>query len=810
MISADLPFRKAERQLDRAFPQDVDLLVILIDGPTPMKAEAAANRLLARLKPQTDLFLSVRRPATETFFRRNGLLFLSVDELTDLSDHLAQAQPLLGTVARDPSLRGLLSSLDLATDGIAHGQLALSDLTPMLEWFDSTAADLAAGTPAQPPSWQILFGGNARSDRAQRFLLAQPILHHDDMVAGRAASEAIRLAALAEGITADNGMRLRLTGPVALADANFATVTEGVELSTPLMLSAVCLLLYLAVRSAWMVGAILLSLLVGLIATAAFAAATVGTLNPISVAFAIMFVGIAVDFAIQFVVRYRNENDRTEEALPALMICAHGMGRSLTLAACATAVGFLSFLPTDYSGVSQLGLIAGGGMLIALVIDFTLLPALLALLGAPDKPGPAGLPFKKADLWLSRHCSKVLVIAGLAAGVGLALLPLLPLDFNPLHLQNPKAEAVSTLLDLSRDSDNGAYAVNILAKSPAAATALADRLDKLPEVKRSMTLGTFIPSHQDEKLAIIKDLSSLLGPTLTPTQTRPTPSDDELRAALRSTAQKLDAVAPPNGPAHSLAEHFRQLAGPGTHGARDLHDTLMAGVPGMLEQLRQMLSVGRITLEMLPAELVSDWVSKDGQVRVQAFPRDDLQDDKQLTQFVGAVQGIAPSASGMPIAIDQSAKVVVGAFARAGVAALVAIGLMLWIVLGRALDAFLVVLPLVMGALYTVIGCVVANVSINFANIIALPLLLGIGVAFNIYFVVNWRNGLTDHLGSSTTRAVLFSALTTGAAFGSLALSPHLGTASMGLLLFLSLGLSVATTFVVLPALFTILERRKA
>ncbi len=809
MISADLPFRKAEQATDRGFPQNMDLLVVVVDGPTPDRAEQAVNQLLARLEVRHDLFRSLRRPSEETFFRKNGLLFLSTEDLTELSDRLVAAQPLLGALARDPSLRGMLSSVNLALEGAAHGQMDVKDLEPMVDQLDRVAAQLAVGKAAAPLSWQNLFGPAGMQDTPRRFLLAQPILKYGELVAGRQASDAIRQAADNLGFTSANGYRIRLTGSVALADANFATVTEGVEVSAPLMLLAVCVLLYLAVRSAGVVAAILLSLLVGLVATGAFAAATVGTLNPISVAFAVMFVGIAVDFAIQFVVRYRDERYRLSQPVLALRSCAAEMAAPLTVAATTTAVGFLSFLPTEYTGVSQLGLIAGGGMIIALVVDFTLLPALLALLHPPPEKAPVGLPLAKVDGWLARHCLPVVGVSAILAAAGAAALPFLPMDFNPLNLQNPKAEAVSTFMELSHDPESTAYAISVLEPSVTAASSLAERLDRLPEVRRTMTIQTFVPDQQDQKLAIIDDLSALLGPTLNPIETRPPPSGEELVTVLGTTADKLEVVAKGQDPMHNLAQHLRQVAAAGPASAEALQKALVTGLPGQLDDLRRMLSVKAITFKTLPPDLVREWISPDGKARIQILPKGDMQDEKALTRFVKAVRAIAPNASGMPVSIEQSGTVVVHAFTKAGLTALLAIGILLWIMLRRVRDAVLVLLPLAMGALYTVIGCVATGLAINFANIIALPLLLGIGVAFNIYFVVNWRQGLTGHLESATTRAVLFSALTTGSAFGSLALSPHLGTASMGLLLFLSLGLSVITTFIVLPALFCAMGRLK-
>jgi hypothetical protein len=807
MISANLPFRKAEREFDRAFPQNADLLAIVVDAQTPAQADDAVSRLQDRLETRPDLFFSLRRPAEDVFFHTNGLLFLSTEELTDLSDHLVRAQPFMGSLARDSSLQGLLSALDLLAEGVVRQQIGIADLTPMLNAVDAVAAQVSAGQPAKLLDWQNLFGGSAAKDTPRRFLLAQPVLHYGNLVAGAPATMAIRRAADELGLDAQHGIRVRLTGSVALSDANFATVSSGVEVSAPLSLVAVCLLLFLAVRSRRVVVAILLSLVVGLVATAAFAAATVGTLNPISVAFAVMFVGIAVDFAIQFVVRYRHERFLNDEAQGAMIACARGMAAPLSLAAVATAVGFLSFLPTAYSGVSQLGLIAGGGMLIALVVDFTVLPALLSLFRPPPEKAPVGFPLGAADRWVNRHGRTIVVAAGLLGLVGAAALPSLPLDFNPLHLQNPKDEAVSTFLELAKDPNSGSYSIDVLTPSLQAAQALADKLDRLPDVERTMTLESFVPDDQGEKLAIVGDLASLLAPTLSPAVTLPPPTGYQLVAALSATADKLDGLGGPESAASRLAQHFRAVVSAGPQAAMALSQALTGELPSQLAALRRSLSVGPITLANLPDDLKHEWLAADGRARVQVVPKGQLQTDKAITRFVKDVRGLAPNATGLPVAVEQSAKVVVNAFGQAGLAALAAIAVLLGFMLRRWLDALLVLLPLVMGSLYTVIAVVLSGLAINFANIIALPLLLGIGVAFNIYFVVNWRNGLTDHLQSSTTRAVLFSALTTGMAFGSLAVSPHLGTASMGLLLFLSLAFSVATTFVVLPAIFSCLAR---
>ncbi|MDA8231055.1 MAG: MMPL family transporter [Magnetospirillum sp.] len=809
LLSSDLPFRKAERQMSKAFPDEDENLVVVIDAPTAGQAEDAAEKLLARLERRTDLFVFVRRPPGTTFFQREGLLYLSVDQLQNLSDRLVEAQPMLGTLARDPSLRGVLSALDLMLMGMEHGEAKMTEIAPAIRRFADTAGTVAAGHP-KPLSWGDLMGSSMPMTQPMALILARARLDYSELMPGEPASNAIRFAAADLGYTPDHGYRVRLTGSAALTDDNFATVTEGVELSTPLSIAAVVLILFAAVRSKRLVAIILGTLAVGLAATGAFAAASVHKLNPISVGFAVMFVGIAVDFAIQFVIRYRDMRWQCANADGAMRATASSIVGPLSLAAASTAVGFLSFVPTDYVGVSQLGIVAGAGMLIALAVDLTLLPALLRVARPPGENESVGMPLARGiDRFLARHARPVVAAAVLLGVVGAVMVPRLKLDFNPLDLQNPKAEAVSTLRSLMSNPETSPYSIDMLAPTLDAAQALVEKFNRLPEVDHAVTLTSFVPEQQDEKLAILNDLASLYAPTMSPEARRPPPTIEESIAAMERTAANLRAVKDdPDGQAHRLADLLDTIRAAGPDRIDALGAALLGGLPENLTILRRLMNPTPVALGDLPESLVRDWVAKDGQIKVSVWPKGDMQNEHTLRRFVHAVQPLAPGATGMPVSIVAAGDVVVSSFARAGFTALGVILVLLGLMLRRVLDALLVVLPLVLGGLYTVIGCVVLGLPINFANIIALPLLLGIGVAFNIYFVVNWRHGVQDHLETSTSRAVLFSALTTSSAFGSLAVSPHMGMASMGLLLFLSVGLSVATTFLVLPAIFHLLPRK--
>jgi hopanoid biosynthesis associated RND transporter like protein HpnN len=608
------------------------------------------------------------------------------------------------------------------------------------------------------------------------------------------------------GLAADSRVRVRLTGPVPLADEEFATLAQGAAWDVAFMVCGVLALLWLALRAGRLILAVLTSLIAGLAVTAAFGLIVFGRFNLISVAFAVLFVGLGVDFGIQFCVAARAHRARVEDMHMALRGAAGEIGGALALAAASTALGFYAFAPTRYRGVSELGVIAGTGMALAFLASVTFLPALIVVLRAPLKPlGRGGVQVERIDELIARWRRVVLGLGVVLALGSLALLPHLRFDFNPLNLKSPAAESVATLADLSRNPETSPNTIDVLLPSLDHAIDTGKRIAALPEVDHVLSLAAFVPDNQDAKLAAIADAALLLDPVVHATP-KPLPSDAAIVQAIDRTARLLDdtkATAPPTiAPAVvRLASALRTIAqGPEQMRAR-AGDALIPGLVTTISQLRLALDAQPVTLQTLPADLVRDWVSVDGRARIEVYPNGDANDNAVLERFVRAVRQVAPDATGAPVSIQESSRTIVTAFVQAGVLALVAITALLAIMLRHVQSVVLTMAPLLLAGLVTLGICVISRFALNFENIIALPLLFGIGVAFDIYFIMAWRIGKPHLLASSLARAVLFSALTTGTAFGSLWLSEHPGTSSMGELLVLSLLSILATVLVFLPAL---------
>jgi uncharacterized protein len=403
----------------------------------------------------------------------------------------------------------------------------------------------------------------------------------------------------------------------------------------------------------------------------------------------------------------------------------------------------------------------------------------------------------------------VIAVSLLLAAGCLALMPRLTFDFNPLHLLSPKEEAVSTLFSLMSDPQTTPYTIEFLTPSVNDAVAVAKQLDKLPEVAQVLTAETFVPSDQEKKLAILQDAAQLLGPTLTPPQTKPAPTDQQILAAIAQCNEHLKQVAAQgSAPAAELSKALDAVQQRGAAVLPALRANVAPGIERRLDDLRLALQAEPVTLAGLPESLKRDWIATDGRARVEVFPEGDARDNRVLHRFTTAVQQIVPDATGTPVTIQESASTVTHAFIVAGIIAFASICVLLVLVLRRLWDVLLVLAPLLLAGLLTMATSILAGLPLNFANIIALPLLLGVGVAFDIYFVMRWRAGNSDLLESSTARAILFSALTTGTAFGSLALSNDPGISDMGKLLTLALFYTLICTFLVLPALLGPVKQR--
>ena len=831
MLSEQLPWRILDQEYERLFPQYDNNILIVIEAATPDQARDAATMLHERLQAEQDLFEFVYYPNALPVFRESGLLYLERDALQDLSDDLAEAQPLLARLARDPTLRGLFGVLGDALNAADNG--ALASLEPMLTDINRALEALRDGRPYRL-SWQQLMSGDG--DRAhtgpyREFILTQPRLDYAELLPATPAINSIHRAWAESGSIA--GAELRLTGATMLAHEEMLSVMQGTKTAVALALGLVTCIMVAGLGSVILTLVTVLSLVTGLICTAAFALLTVTELNLISVAFAVLYIGLGVDFAIHYCLRYREHIIDGADRAQALEQTSVNIGDSLFLCAVSTAIGFFAFIPTDYTGVAELGWIAGAGMFVSFAITLTVIPALLTLL--PYSPGarrarPAG--GASAARLVEQHAGKIIgATVGLAL-VGAATLGGLRFDHNPLNLQARDGAALNAYRELLADNALTPWTAIMIAADYTEAHRYRTAFTQSGLVEKVVTVADFIPADQEEKLFIIDEMGLLLGdlsaaPPDPETQTgtarlatlrgflqilQETGTDEPVHAQLRANLAELLERQSARADRASTARGREPDDGSEDQLAR-LEQMLLASLPGRLQALDASLNADYISPESLPEQLKRLWVSADGKRRIEIYPQQDLQDSQALREFVREAQSIAPAVTGTPIINLEASDAVATAFRQAFLYALLAITLMLYLLLKRKKDVLLVLLPLLTAALLTGALSVLIGLPLNFANVIALPLLLGIGVDSGIHIVHRYRTDLPDGkniLATSSARAVVVSALTTMGGVGNLALSPHAGTASMGLLLTLGIGVTLLCMLALLPALLAVAGRQKS
>lgn len=818
ILASDLPFRQTETAYARLFPEE-DLIVAVVDGPSADEAEAAARSLTARIGGDAN-FERVELAGASPYFDRNGLLFLDVEQIREIGVELRQARRLLVMLANDPSLRGLAELLGMAESGVAQSA-APPGVARMLSGFAQTVEARAAGQPAVM-QWSELFDVGGGLQGTRRLIQIKPVLDNTSIDRAGPALSALQKA-IDQVRTEHAGAIIRVTGEPALRQQELNDAFSGALYASGLSLVLVASILTIGIRSGRTIAALLIALLIGAIWTTGLAAMTVGRLNLISIAFMVLFFGLGIDFSTHLSLRYLEAARKGFPFPEALKQAMTGEGPSISLSALCAALAFLSFVPTPYVGLAEFGIISALGMLVALVITFTLLPALLAVM----RPTPSMRAARSLGVstLITRHYRGILVVAAIATVGAAIVFPRARIDTNPLNLQNPNTEAVRTYHDLARNPDTSPYALNVVAPDLAQARDLAGRLAALDGVAGVRWIDNFVPRDQESKLDALAAVRSRLGDSFfSDTTPLPPPSDAELREAYSAIAASAQAIAdtPEDNPVDpAIPESGRQLSaalgqfsqrrGADPAVLRELGEALAGQVPLLTAGLREKLAVSEpVSIDDIPAALRSEWISSDGQVRLRVLPADNLESAREMKEFTERVETIAANPAGAPASITGAGRAILFSFVEAIAYTVIAIGLVVTIVRRRLADVILVLAPLAVAALWTVAGSALFNLPFNFANVIVIPLLIGLGVASSIHIVGRAReaphaatgNGDEEAsvLETSTPLAVLITQLNTVAAFATLSLAEHRGLFSMGVLLGMAIFFTLVVSLIVLPA----------
>ena len=818
LISQDEPFRRDFAAFVDAFPELEETTLVVVTSDSVALADASVDRLRDALLARTDLIETVHAPSADPFFEDHAFLYLNEADLEDVTRRLAEAQPALTALAEDPSVRGLFDQLERSLEALSDDGELPPGFARMADRVSDVTDGVLRGAP-QPISWvDELLGADGP---AYRLVIVQGRKDFTEAIStGRLIAE-LRATAADLGLVPENDVTVRLTGMVPLAHDEQESVQSGLALAGAISFTLLSIVLGFGVRSLRIVVATLLALVASITWTAAWAMLAVGEFNLISAAFAILMLGLGVDFAIHVGLRYEEECRRGLAVREALVEAARGAGGSVSLCALTSAIGFLSFVPTPYPGLGALGVIAGGGMFFALVASFTVFPAVLATMRAPSRRDAPGLPWlARANASIERHARAWVIAAVVIAALAGAASLRMTFDFSTLGMRDPASESMVTLRELQREEIVTDYSANVLADGPAEAEVLARRLEALDVVAEARAPSDYVPAGQDEKLLMLEDAAFFLEPVLHPRARRPPPNDAGRRAAIDGLLARIASLDDPGtdaSPWPSLRRLRASLSAmrdgpePATR-LRALEALVVSDLGERLAWLRRALTVEAVSFDDLPVETRRRIVAPDGTARVVALPAEDISDVSALRRFVADVGALAPHATGRPAVEAGIGDIVVLTFRLAIGIAFTAVALVLLLALRSPLDAVLVLLPITLAALITTAFGVVADLPFNMTNVVVIPLILGLGVDNGIHVYLRYRHAgsLDRMMASSTPRAVLLSALTTLGAFGSLAVSGHRGMHSLGVLLSVSVVALLVCTLGVLPAMIAARRRAKA
>jgi len=806
MISSDLDFRKSFTEFTQAFPASDNNFIVVVEGENGKNTREASRALVESFAARKDLFSDVYAPGLGTFFDNYGILYLSESEIATIVDKTRKSGPLLKLLSESPNLAGLAQILEQVSTAITAGQ-APDAITGFLRETKKTVTARIKNR-SRLLDWQATVTGDIGKQPTRWFISVKPVLDFSEIDPTEVALKEANRIILDPEITRSGTIKVSLTGEAALNGEEFQSVTQGAALAGTVSFFLVTIVIWLGMPVTRLIVPALALLVFGFMANVGFATIAIGSLNMISVAFAVLFIGLGIDYAVHSILRYWEERLRGRDNFPAIAAAAHHAGPALTLCTVTTSLAFLAFVPSDFVGMAQLGIIAAGGIVVALLASLTLIPAVLALMDiTPQEKHLHTAPVLPKPVW--HHVRLGTTIFTLMVAVAaLVLLPDVRFDGDPVNLKDPNSPSVIAFKKILKNQPGEAYAGQIIVADAETAEKLVPKLQQLNSVKAVRWVDSFLPARQEAKLAKLR----LLRDIVPANQTIAEPlTSSQRRIALANVQKALLTIENTAGVSPQLkaeAANLRRalvvlnIPKPISDEALiELERDLFLQFPSLLRKLSLMSVTEPLDIQTIDVDIAKRYVTGDGRWRLEVIPRDDLGDEKALRAFVKDVRQLAPNLTGTPVEITGAADVVSKAM---GLASIVAFGLVLLIlipVLRSAVSITLVLAPLILSALLLLAYTVIFNSPFNFANVIVLPLLLGLGVDSAIHYVMRAReDGAKRQVMDTTTpRAVLISALTTIGSFGTLWLSSHKGTSSMGELLTIAIIITLITTLVVLP-----------
>ena len=829
LVGSDKRYHQNFLQFKKEFSVRDDLVAV-IESENVEKNRQFVERLGAKLALETNLFANVFFKGDLKMMGSKALLFLSETTLEELHETLSLYRPFIESFSQAADLNSLFRRLNeqfrTARKNDASTNESMVRAIPAITRIVEQATDSLRRTGIPPsPGIGALFNAGDQAEQEQYITFADGTIYLVSAIVpqGNLSGDAVqRLRALVRETQIEvPGVNVGITGETVLEYDEMDQARRDSMAASVVALALVAAIFVFGYRSVGRPLKATICLLVGLIYTLGYTTLTVGHLNILTVTFFPILIGLAIDFGVHLITRYEEElrNGQVEQVALERALTNTGLG---IFTGCLTTSGaFFAMALTDFKGIQEMGIITGGGMLVCLIPMLTLLPALL-ISKKPSRPIDR-LPTVDRRERFERLClgrPGTVVLAGIIlCALSLTQITKVRFDYNLLNMQSRGLPAVVFEKKLIENATKSVLFAVVVASSGEHAVNLESQILQLPSVASIDSMSRFLTEDQTEKLRIIGKIKKTVR-TIEFSEMDLKPVDlSELSQTLYSTRGYLGLAMGqiPTGQQEPLTREldtlrrsigeFRKLIVSGSFPSastkiKAFQDALFQDIRQTFDSLKNQDDTASLKVADLPETLRNRFIGKSGKHLLQVYPKDNVWDRNNQEVFVSQPRTVDPDMTGTPVQLLEYTTLLKDSYIEAACYALGAIIILVFIHFGTLSSVALGLLPVAVGTTWMLGAMGALGIPFNPANIMTLPLVVGIGVTNGIHILNRVvEEGSSSILTNSTGKAVLISGLTTVAGFASLISADHQGISSLGIVMSLGVGACMLAGLTLLPAL---------
>ena len=843
LVSQNLSYNKLYKDYRNAF-DDYDGMIAVVEGPSPKIMAEFVEAFATRLTENPSLFSKFFYKVDTSYFKAKGLLYLENHELDDLVSKVLMRQDFLEDFNDNPGLNNFLAMVDRQiSSGMVDSMLSglvedenikekkndQSDLSLLSAVLEQTATHLKSEAPYNSP-WYFISkkedgslkekGYLVSNDNSMLFVLINPKETEGDFTGAKQSIEAIR-SMIYELAPKFNGILVGLTGAEVVAADEMAATLRDVAFASQITLFGVALLFVIVFRSVVRPLLAVFCLVLALFWTLGYTTLTVGSLNILSVVFTTILIGLGIDFGIHLLERYREEMLKEHEPKLALRKTVIGTGKGNLAGAITTAIAFGALAAADFRGIAELGIISGGGIVLCFIAMTITLPACLTLVEKwrPSRERYFTAEKKESQFSVAFYSRYKLIVLVCSIMIVIASWPLkdFEFDYNILNLQAKGTEAVEYELKMMKKGNRSTWYAVSLVSTLEEARKRSEEFKKLSTVEKVESVASLFPDDQEIKLEKIKQLEPFVSKIeiesenesisirnikrtlkriLFKLQDRDNFNEDESTVKEIARSRIWAKAALTNLDETGIETSKRRL--------QSFSDTLLEDYRNKMNSLRRSVTSGPVVLDEFPEDFKRRYIGNDGRFLLTIYPSIDMWKRVEMESFLKELRSIDPLITGNGVHLYQSGQKMKEGYIQGGQNALCAIFVYLLFSFRRFWTAILVLIPTITGSFWTVGMMAILDIHFNLANLVILPLILGIGVVDGVHLVHRFREEADKTvclLSKSVGKAVILTTLTTMIGFGSLMVADHRGIHSLGLLLTIGVANCLLASITLLPAL---------